>query len=84
MEAISTSAVECVKVLLGDLPPQLPNLKASPEASATMHEVALEQSRYWKSIRPDLNEPEGGTCWSCSLQLETHGCLLTWSFDQQL
>lgn len=60
VEAISTSAVECIKVLLGDLPPQLPPSKATPEATDVMHEVAIEQSRHWKSVKTNLKEPEGG------------------------
>jgi histone deacetylase 6 len=58
LDVIATSALECVKVLLGESPPQLGPMNASESATAVVYSVALEQSRYWKAIKPEAPEPK--------------------------
>ena len=49
------------KIILGDMPPELPPLVASETATETIWQVALEQSKHWKNIDPKACEPiEGG------------------------
>ncbi|KAH9930390.1 histone deacetylase complex protein [Amylocystis lapponica] len=57
LDAISTSALAVVKVMLGEVPPQLEPMIASELATETIWHVALEQSKYWKNIDPKSCEP---------------------------
>lgn len=59
VESISKSALECVKVLLGELPPEMPALVAQPAAVRTLHLVSEEQSRYWDCIQPTFATQNG-------------------------
>lgn len=59
IDAIAASALECVKVLLGEIPPQMPSMRASEEATEAVHEVQLIQSQYWNSIQPTNMSKEG-------------------------
>lgn len=59
MESISKSALECVKVLLGEIPPEMPALVAQPAAVRALHLVSEEQSRHWKSIQPTFTKQSG-------------------------
>lgn len=59
VESISKSALECVKVLLGETPPPLPSLAAQPAAVQVLHLVAQEQSRHWDCIQPTYSRKEG-------------------------
>ena len=60
MDAISSSALACLNVLLGEQPPKLPSLSASESATQVMYEVALEQSKYWKCINETMREGREG------------------------
>lgn len=62
MDAISNSALECTKILLGEIPRKLPQLRASSEATRVMHQVAKEQSQYWDCIQPTHRRKEGEFC----------------------
>lgn len=59
IDSIAASSLECVKVLLGEIPPQMPSMRASEEATEAVHEVQLIQSRWWKSIQPTSMSKEG-------------------------
>lgn len=48
------------KVLLGEAPPELEPLTASPEATETVWQVAVEQSKYWQNLHPQALEPREG------------------------
>ena len=61
VEAISNSALAVVKVLLGDAPPEIQPMVASEAATETVWQVAMEQSKYWKSVNPKACEPREGT-----------------------
>lgn len=60
LDAISSSALACLNVLLGEQPPKLPSLSASESATQVMYEVALEQSKYWKCINETMREGREG------------------------
>ncbi|KAI8994037.1 histone deacetylase complex protein [Trametes punicea] len=57
LDAIANSALAVTKVILGEMPPQLPPLTASEAATETIWQVAMEQSKYWKNIDPKTCEP---------------------------
>ncbi|KIJ18774.1 hypothetical protein PAXINDRAFT_71358 [Paxillus involutus ATCC 200175] len=57
LDSISNSALAVARVLLGDAPPELPPMMASEAGTETVWQVALEQSKYWKSIHPKACEP---------------------------
>ncbi|KAJ3487452.1 hypothetical protein NLI96_g3543 [Meripilus lineatus] len=57
LDAISASALAVAKVILGEIPPELPSMVASDIATETVWQVATEQSKYWKSINPKACEP---------------------------
>ena len=61
LDSISNSALAVARVLLGDAPPELPPMMASEAGTETVWQVALEQSKYWKSINPKACEPREGT-----------------------
>lgn len=61
LDAISSSATAVAKVMLGEAPPELPPLTASEMATETVWQVALQQSKYWKSVNPKAVEPRDGT-----------------------
>ncbi|GAA94237.1 hypothetical protein E5Q_00886 [Mixia osmundae IAM 14324] len=52
IEAISQSALACIRVMLGDAPPALPSLAPCASAVKTIHDVVAIQSRFWKTMRP--------------------------------
>ena len=60
LDSISNSALAVARVLLGDAPPELPPMMASEAGTETVWQVALEQSKYWKSINPKACEPREG------------------------
>lgn len=64
LEAISVSATAVAKVVLGEAPPELPPMVASELATETVWQVAVQQSKYWKSVTPKACEPREGL-WSC-------------------
>ncbi|KAL4246025.1 hypothetical protein ABKN59_008832 [Abortiporus biennis] len=57
LDAISASALAVTRVLLGEAPPELPPMVASQIATETVWQVALEQSKHWKNIKPKACEP---------------------------
>ncbi|KIM64995.1 hypothetical protein SCLCIDRAFT_113779 [Scleroderma citrinum Foug A] len=57
LDSISNSALAVVRVLLGEAPPELPPMVASEAGTETVWQVALEQSKYWKSVNPKACEP---------------------------
>ncbi|EMD37432.1 hypothetical protein CERSUDRAFT_83190 [Gelatoporia subvermispora B] len=57
LDAISNSALAVAKVILGEVPRQLPPMVASEVATETIWQVALEQSKYWKNVDPKACEP---------------------------
>ncbi|KAN0091071.1 hypothetical protein V8E55_004637 [Tylopilus felleus] len=57
LDSISSSALAVARVLLGDAPPELPPMMASEAGTETVWQVALEQSKYWRSINPKACEP---------------------------
>ena len=60
MDAISTSATAVARVVLGEAPPELPPMTASEVATETVWQVAMQQSKYWKSVVPKACEPRDG------------------------
>ena len=48
------------RILLGDVPEALPPLVASEVATETVWQVAMQQSRFWRSINPKATEPFAG------------------------
>lgn len=48
------------RVLLGDPAPSMDSLVASEYGTETVYQVALVQSKYWKSINPKALEPVEG------------------------
>jgi histone deacetylase 6 len=61
LEAISRSALAVGQVLLGETPAELGAIEASEVATEVIHQVALVQSKYWKSIDLKACEPPEGT-----------------------
>ncbi|KAI0769366.1 histone deacetylase complex protein [Trametes elegans] len=57
LDAISASALAVTRVILGEMPPQLPPLTASEVATETIFQVCMEQSKYWKNVNPKACEP---------------------------
>ena len=49
-----------VKVILGEAPDELRPMIAGESATETVWQVALEQSKYWKSVDPKACEPQEG------------------------
>ena len=60
LDAISASSLAVARVLLGEAPPELEPLTASPEATDTFWQVAMEQSKYWNNVEPTALEPREG------------------------
>lgn len=57
LDSISNSALAVAQTLLGEAPPELPPMVASEAGTETVWQVALEQSKYWKSVNPKACEP---------------------------
>ncbi|KAJ3559715.1 hypothetical protein NM688_g166 [Phlebia brevispora] len=57
VDAISRSALAVARVLLGEAPPEIEPMVASEDATETVWQVAMEQSKYWKSVNPKALEP---------------------------
>ncbi|KAL0573198.1 Histone deacetylase hda1 [Marasmius crinis-equi] len=57
IEALTSSAMAVLKVILGEAPDDLPPLEASESATEVVWLVAKEQSKYWKSVDPKACEP---------------------------
>jgi histone deacetylase 6 len=49
-----------VKVILGEAPDELRPMIAGESSTETVWQVALEQSKYWKSVDPKACEPQEG------------------------
>jgi histone deacetylase 6 len=60
LDSTASSALAVTRVLLGEAPPELPPMVASEEATETIWQVAMQQSKYWKSIHPKAVEPREG------------------------
>ncbi|CAG8507560.1 3147_t:CDS:10 [Paraglomus occultum] len=58
INSISKSALACVKVLLGEDPPDLGPISPSKDCIETVHQVTKIQSQYWKCLAPS-NIDEG-------------------------
>ncbi|KAH7913895.1 histone deacetylase clr3 [Hygrophoropsis aurantiaca] len=57
LDSISRSALAVADVLLGNPPPELPPQQVNEFGTETVWQVAMEQSKYWKSINPKACEP---------------------------
>ncbi|KAJ8587474.1 histone deacetylase clr3, partial [Rhizopogon salebrosus TDB-379] len=57
LDSISNSALAVARILLGEAPPELPPMIASETGTETVWQVAMEQSKYWKSVNPKACEP---------------------------
>ncbi|EGN99896.1 hypothetical protein SERLA73DRAFT_180181 [Serpula lacrymans var. lacrymans S7.3] len=57
MDASASSAVAVARVILGEAPPELPPQIATEVGTETVYQVAVEQSKYWKSVNPKACEP---------------------------
>ncbi|KAF8485454.1 hypothetical protein JB92DRAFT_3091030 [Gautieria morchelliformis] len=57
LDSTAMSALAVTRVLLGEAPPELPPMVASEEATETVWQVAMQQSKYWKCIHPKAVEP---------------------------
>ncbi|KAH6910361.1 histone deacetylase clr3, partial [Coprinopsis sp. MPI-PUGE-AT-0042] len=57
VESISNSELAVARILLGEAPPELPSMVASPEATETVWLTAKHQSKYWRNIEPQACEP---------------------------
>ncbi|KAG2345481.1 histone deacetylase clr3 [Suillus weaverae] len=57
LDSISNSSLAVARVLLGEAPPELPPMVASEAGTETVWQVAMEQSKYWKSVNPKACEP---------------------------
>ena len=60
IDALATSSLAVAKILLGEAPPEMPPLVASQIGTETVWQVAMEQSKYWKSVNPKSCEPREG------------------------
>lgn len=60
LDAISSSATAVARIILGEAPPELPPMTASEDATETVWQVAMQQSKYWKSVTPKSVEPREG------------------------
>ncbi|KAL7004823.1 Histone deacetylase hda1 [Cystobasidiomycetes sp. EMM_F5] len=58
VDVIATSALACVRVMLGELPPELPPMVASTAATSVCHLVAEVQSQFWDCIKPTFPRRE--------------------------
>ncbi|KAH7927131.1 Arginase/deacetylase [Leucogyrophana mollusca] len=58
LDSISKSALAVVEVLLGSPPPELPPQQVMEAGTETVWQVAMEQSKYWKSVNPKACEPQ--------------------------
>lgn len=74
LDSISNSALAVAKILLGEAPPMLPPMEANTAATETVWQVAVEQSKYWKSISPKAAEPREGK--HCSLNYFSHSDMI--------
>ncbi|TDL21881.1 histone deacetylase complex protein [Rickenella mellea] len=54
---ISSFALEVVRTMIGEAPPELAPMVASEVATETVWQVAMQQSRFWKSVDPKGCEP---------------------------
>lgn len=61
LQAISDSSLAVAKVILGEVPPALPQLTASEVGTETIWQVAQEQSKYWRNVDPRACDPVEGT-----------------------
>lgn len=59
LPAISNSAVECIRVLLGDDPPAIGPLACQDAAADAVEATVRALSPYWKSLRPTSEHLEG-------------------------
>ncbi|THH11513.1 hypothetical protein EW146_g8016 [Bondarzewia mesenterica] len=57
LDSISVSALSVARTILGEAPPEMPPMVASEVAAETVWQVAMEQSKYWKSVDPKACEP---------------------------
>ncbi|EGO01316.1 hypothetical protein SERLA73DRAFT_72261 [Serpula lacrymans var. lacrymans S7.3] len=57
VDATANSALAVTRVMLGEPPEELPPMTATEAATETVWQVALEQSKYWKSVKPKACEP---------------------------
>ncbi|THG99948.1 hypothetical protein EW026_g2521 [Hermanssonia centrifuga] len=57
LEAISASSLAVAKVILGEAPPVLEPMVATEIATETVWQVAMQQSKFWKSVTPKACEP---------------------------
>ena len=69
VEAVSKSSLAVTRVILGDAPPELQPMVASEAGTETVWQVAMEQSKYWKSVNPKACAPREGK----SIEELTHG-----------
>ncbi len=60
LEAISASSLAVAKVILGEAPPVLEPMVATEIATETVWQVAMQQSKFWKSVTPKACEPRDG------------------------
>jgi histone deacetylase 6 len=68
VEAVANSSLAVARTLLGDVPPVMQPLVASAAATETIYQVALRQSKYWKSIdHKGLDPAEGKFFVGCRL-----------------
>ncbi|KAL0956532.1 hypothetical protein HGRIS_002673 [Hohenbuehelia grisea] len=58
LDSISNSALAVTKVVLGDAPPEIPQMVAKESATETIFLVAQHQSKYWKTLNPKALEPK--------------------------
>lgn len=56
VDSISSSALACTRVLLGESPPQIEPMAASPHVTEAIRQVELIQSHHWKCITPQPSD----------------------------
>lgn len=56
--------MECVKVLMGEAPAQIPSMTASAVGTETIDECLRTQSKYWKTL-PQYVDRAGGWTRTC-------------------
>ncbi|KAF7361827.1 Histone deacetylase clr3 [Mycena venus] len=58
LDSITKSALAVTEIILGGAPAEMRSMVANEAAAETVWLVAMEQSKYWKSVSPKACEPQ--------------------------
>ena len=62
LNSLSSCALACVKVLLGEPPGKLEKLRPRKECMELIHQVIRTQSKYWRTLVPQYVNISEGNC----------------------